>query len=576
MDGTGKSRQPADRNVCATIPRCAVSPFCYRRSLPSAVKASAIGFFVACLLIFQSQTFGAGAESRNARRPSKTLSAFQSRISAFLAQPRFSAAAWGVKVVSLQSGRTLFEHNAQKLMKPASNAKLYTGALALERLGSEFRIKTSLYAAARPDSAGTLKTDLIVYGRGDPSFAARFNNGDYEKSLQPLIEALAKAGVKRVEGDLIGDATYFRGPPYGSGWTWDDLQYYYGAEASALTLEDNVLDLIFKPGQGVGDPCEIAVKPDTRFVTFINRTQTVAKGGRRALEIHRPLGGNVVYVTGQMPREASPQADAVAVHDPALFFVVQLKEALARHGMTVTGTARAVSGTNSAVDRRDSSDLIELAVVESRPLQELLTKMMKPSQNLYAQLLLLQAGAAAGLEKRGASESPRLAGSQANQSSDATARTNLYQRTSEELGVAELRQFLKEAGIPQHEAQLEEGSGLSRSCLLTPNATVQLLKFMSRHRHAEIFRESLPVAGVDGTLRNRMKKTKAEGNLRAKTGHIRYVDTLSGYVTTAGGEPLAFSIMLNNYFNPNGSGREEVDALAVILTELDSTGRSPR
>ena len=153
-----------------------------------------------------------------------TLAELQTRLGEHLGQPRFAAAFWGVKIVSLDSGKTLFEHNAGKLLKPASNAKLFTGALALDRLGPEYRIKTSFYAAARPDSDGTLHGDLIVYGRGDPSFAARFNGGDYGKSLEPLVATLTATRVKRIEGDLIGDESYFRGPPFGSSWTWDDLQ----------------------------------------------------------------------------------------------------------------------------------------------------------------------------------------------------------------------------------------------------------------------------------------------------------------------------------------------------------------
>ncbi|PYI86944.1 MAG: D-alanyl-D-alanine carboxypeptidase/D-alanyl-D-alanine-endopeptidase, partial [Verrucomicrobia bacterium] len=165
----------------------------------------------------------------------EATNSLQARLSAHLAQSRFASALWGVKVISLDTGGTLFEHNAEKLMKPASNAKLYTGALALDRLGPDFRIKTSLYASARPAKSGTLTGDLIVYGRGDPSFAARFYDGDYTKLLDPLVDALETAGVKRIKGNLVGDESYFRGPPLGSGWTWDDLQYYYGAEVSALT-----------------------------------------------------------------------------------------------------------------------------------------------------------------------------------------------------------------------------------------------------------------------------------------------------------------------------------------------------
>src|SRR5262249_25193730 len=157
----------------------------------------------------------------------------------------------------------------------------------------------SLYAAAAPGSDGALHGDLIVYGRGDPSLAARFNNGDYGKSLKTLIEAIVSAGVKRIEGDLIGDESYFRGPPFGWSWTWDDLQNYYGAEVSALTYEDNVVDLVFKPGPKPGAPCLIAVQPETTFLDFINRAKTVARSSPRALSLYRPIGENVVYVSGQ-------------------------------------------------------------------------------------------------------------------------------------------------------------------------------------------------------------------------------------------------------------------------------------
>jgi serine-type D-Ala-D-Ala carboxypeptidase/endopeptidase (penicillin-binding protein 4) len=176
-----------------------------------------------------------------------TLAALRSNLTARVEHPRLAAAQLGVKVVSLDTGKTLFEHHAGKLLKPASNAKLYTGALALDRLGPQFRIRTSCYAATKPDADGTLRGDLTIFGRGDFSMAARFNGGDYAKSLEPLINALAAAGVKRVSGDLVGDESFFRGPPYGSAWTWDDLNYYYGAEVSALTHEDNVVDLVFKP-----------------------------------------------------------------------------------------------------------------------------------------------------------------------------------------------------------------------------------------------------------------------------------------------------------------------------------------
>ena len=176
---------------------------------------------------------------------------------------------------------TVFEQNPQKLFSPASNSKLYTVALALDRLGADYRIKTSLYAKAKPNRSGTLKGDLIVYGRGDPTINARLNGGDIYQALEPLVRALTNAGVKRITGDLVGDESYFHGPPFGSGWAWDDLEYYYGAEISALTINDNTLQAVVKPGARIGAPCQLALLPATAWLTFSNRTETVEKGATR-------------------------------------------------------------------------------------------------------------------------------------------------------------------------------------------------------------------------------------------------------------------------------------------------------
>ena len=490
------------------------------------------------------------APSTNAAMPPETLAGLQARVNEHLAQPRFAAALWGIKTVSLDSGKTLFELNAGKLCKPASNAKLFTGALALDRLGPDYRIKTSFYATAKPGPDGVLPGELIVYGRGDPSLAARFNNGDYGKSLEPAVAALVAAGVKRIEGDLIGDESYFRGPPLGSSWTWDDLQNYYGAEVSALTQEDNVVDLVFQAAAKTGESCLLVKKPETGFLTFINNAKTVDKRGKREIMLYRPTGENIVYVSGQLPLGTNT-TDAVSVHHPALWFVTRLREALATRGVTVKGGLRSVNWLDRDARPLDSARLVEIASVESRPLSEIVAKMMKPSQNLYAQLLLLQVGAR-------------------------SRKTDSKAKTTEEAGIAELNRFAKEAGIRPGELLFDEGSGLSRSTLVTPNALVQLLTFMSRHRCADTYREALPIAGVDGSLRNRMKGTAAEKNVHAKTGAIGYVHTLSGYVTTAAGERLAFSLMLNNYdSDAKHSVKDDIDAIAVMLAGFKGRSDKP-
>ena len=216
------------------------------------------------------------------QKPPATLAELRQRLADHIGQEKYAAALWGAKIVSLDTGVTIFEQNPHKLFSPASNSKLYTVALALDRLGADYRIKTSLYAKARPDAAGVLAGDLIVYGRGDPTINARRHGGDIYKALEPLVSALTNAGVKSITGDLVGDESYFHGPPFGSGWAWDDLEYYYGAEISALTINDNTLLAVVKPGTGAGLPCQLELRPATDWISFINRTRNGRK--RRAAQ----------------------------------------------------------------------------------------------------------------------------------------------------------------------------------------------------------------------------------------------------------------------------------------------------
>jgi len=492
--------------------------------------------FCWCAVVALHCAWAAGQATQDA------LPALQARLAAVLDEPRFAQAQWGVKVVALDRDQTLFERNADKLFKPASNAKLYTAALALDRLGPHYCIQTSFYAAAKPDAEGVIHGDLLVYGRGDPSFSARFNGGDYKKALQPALDALLTAGVKKIDGGIMGDESFFRGAPFGTDWTWDDLQEYYGAPASALTFQDNVIDLIFKPGRAAGDPCEIVTLPETSIVTFTNRTLTGPTNVSRGIQLYRPVGESVVYVWGAVPPGSTGEKGSVSVPKPALWFATMLKDGLAQRGVTVTGGVSEEDWLSREVSPIAWSNLVEVASVASRPLSEIVKQTLKPSENLYAQLLLLQVG----------------------------ARAEATNRDTEEAGLAEMQTFLRSAGISHNMAQLEEGSGLSRGCLVTPSATVRLLTFMNRHRDREAFVEALPIAGVDGSLRNRFKGTVAAGNVRAKTGSLGGVNTLSGYVTTAGKEKLVFSIMLNNYRDEN-EGRAAIDAVALQLAEF---GRS--
>ena len=478
----------------------------------------------------------------------QTLPELQARISQILQKAELAPAMVGIKVTSLDTGRVLFEQNANKLLRPASNMKLYTVAAALDRLSPDFRFVTSIYAAAKPDAAGVIHGDLTVYGRGDPSIAARFNNGNYFKGIDDLAARIVAAGVKRVEGDLVGDETYFIGPQYGAGWEWEDLQWWYGAEVTALTVNDNALDLAIKPGLQVGAPAVVTTGPPDPLLTIVNKVVTSAKGSRRDLTVYRGLGADELEITGSIALDDRGYSGGLGISRPALLFAYLLRASLAQRGVTFTGKTRTTGPLIAATAKADSAapPSIEIAQLQSPPLSLIAAQTLKPSQNLYTELILRTLGKVSAVPTSAANPN----------------------RTSEAAGVEVVKIFLNEAGVSSSSLVLSDGSGLSRNDMITAEATSQLLTYMHRHRYAAAFRDALPIAGVDGTLRNRLKGTPAENNLRAKTGTLSSASSLSGYVRDAAGEQLAFSIMVNNYPADADVRASCIDPIAVLLASF--------
>ena len=461
--------------------------------------------------------------------------ALAARIQQLISAPRFQAAAWGVKVLSLDSGRVLFAHHSDQAFTPASNAKLFTAALALQQLGPDFRIRTSLYGASAPDEGGVLHGDLTLFGRGDPTLMARGQGGP-----DPLAELASQAwaaGVRTVDGDLLGDDSFFATACYGAGWECSDLPFAFAAETTALSIHDNTVELRVYPGTRVGQPCLIWPMPGQGLLTLVNHTRTQV-GGQGVLS-YRALGESSILVTGALAPGADPAQLTVTVHEPALWFAQLLERALRRRGIQVRGRVRAVHFHDRPIPL-DPSQLVELGHLQSPPVANILRATLKDSINLNAQLLFLQAGAAA-------------AGTGPNHEGRASAA---------------LDTFLAAAKLPGG-VFLEEGSGLSRKDLVTPDAVVALLAYLSHSPAAAAFRAALPLAGLDGTLRARMEGTRAQGQIQAKTGTLSHVYALSGYATSAAGERLAFSILLNNYLRgpKDPSPLATLDAIAVCLAQ---------
>lgn len=487
-------------------------------------------------------------QQRPTASTTRTLGELQARISEILRRPQLASATIGIKIASLETGKVLFEQNANKLLSPASNMKLYTVATGLDRLSPDYHFVTSVYASAKPDASGNVPGDLTIYGRGDPSIAARFN-GDYFKGIDDLASRIAAAGVKRVAGDLVGDESYFSGLPYGSGWQWEDLQWGFGAEVSALSVNDNLVNLSIKPGAQVGAPAVVSTDPPNPLLTINNRLTTAARGSKRNLLVHRGLDSNVVEIQGSLALDDAGFTGRLGVARPALLFIYLLRSALAKKGVIVAGKSRTIAPSLFVVGANPgpTSGLVELTNLQSPPFSLIAAQTLKPSQNLYAELILRTLG--------------RVVPSSSSNSPDVA-------RTSESNGVEVVRAFLREAGVDASSLSLSDGSGLSRDDMVTAEATLQLLTYMRRHRYGNVFRDALPIAGVDGTIRNRMKGTPAQNNLRAKTGELRSASSLSGFVTTAAGEELVFSIMVNNF--PDGVNPPSVciDPIAVLLASF--------
>src|SRR4030095_14035296 len=385
------------------------------------------------------------------QKQTQTLADLQSRIRARLLSPELRRGQVGIKIVSLSSGQVILEQNSEKYFMPASNMKTSTVATAIEKLSPDFRFVTSVLAAAGPDTAGVIKGSLRIFGRGDVSISTRFTEGNYCKGLDNLRDKIVAAGVKRVEGDLLADETYFVGDPVPGEWERDDLQWDYGAEISALPINDNAIDLTVKPGP-VGYSCAVRMSPFNPVVRIINQCMTTAAGTMRTLRIEKKIDRNSIEITGTLPAGNPGFSDAVTVSRPAELFVALLKERLAAKGVVVTGTNRACNPNPIG----QAEPMVEIAKLESLPLSVIAANTLKPSQNMYTETLLWTLGEQA----RTAAAVP--VGGVAPMSS----------ATSAELGLSAVKRFLTEIGIAPDGIVQHDGSGLSRHNLITPAAVV--------------------------------------------------------------------------------------------------------
>jgi len=430
---------------------------------------------------------------------------------------------WGALVVSLTTGDTLFAVAPDTPLVPASTMKTFTAALALEHLGPDHTFSTDVLRDGPLEANGTVRGDLILRGGGDPGLSPRFVRGGPEAPMELLARFVAGAGVTRVEGDLIADASSMEGRRIPEGWLDRYAGASYAAPFSALSLNENVVVVGVYPAKDRS--VSVKLEPASSGLTLVSSVQVV-RGSATKIDV-RMVGESQVVVTGTIGVSAAPHRVQLVVTDPVTFTAGAFAEALQAQGITVTGTVR--------VGRTPASATM-ITALPSPPLARLISVMNRESINHYAEQIFRNT--ARGADRSGVG--------------------------SAEAASAQLRTFLEtRVGLPGHHVVATDGSGLSVLDRVTPRSLVHLMHYAHHAPWASIFHASLPVAGESETLRLRMRDTPAQGNLHAKTGTTNDVISLAGYATAVNGEILAFAFLYNGVDRWNA--RETIDAMGPTL-----------
>jgi len=463
--------------------------------------------------------------------PRPGVKALKADLASYYQDPAFQNAVWGVLIKSLATGETLFSLNPGTFLMPASNMKVVTMAAAAEKLGWDYRFTTTVVATG-PVQGGVLKGDLVVVGSGDPSLGGRPTEGP--AVLERWADEIGAKGITRIDGRIIGHDNAFDDEGLGQGWSWDYLAYGYATPIGGLDFNENIVRLSVTPGPAAGAPAVVTATPEAGGLEIDSAVVTAEPGGELDITVTRRPGSRRLGVRGTVPVGRANATQTVSVENPTEFLVGEFRRALVARGIEVAGAAVDVDTLPAPPDLARAETLVSYT---SPPLSEIGKVLLKVSQNLYADTLLKAIGRPADGGPATTKEGRRV-----------------------------LREILQGWGIAPDRYLQADGSGLSRYNYLTADVLVAVLTRMyADNRHIEPFINALPVAGVDGTIAGRMKDTVAQGNARAKTGSIAHARALSGYVTSAEGEPLVFSMIVNNFNVPQSQADAVIDRAVVRL-----------
>lgn len=476
-----------------------------------------------------------------------------------LQDPRSIHALWGISVVDLATGSSLYAENADKLLHPASNTKLFTTATTLALLGPDYKFLTTVESAKRPDKRGRLAGDLFLVGRGDPNLSGRVlpymkkteRLTPHTRILEELADEVALAGVKVIDGDIVGDDSYFVYERYAEGWTQDDLMWDYGAPASALTVNDNLVFATIKPGDRLGERAQLTLDPYTDYYSVRNLVTTSARGTLRNIGILREPGSMELTFWGTIPIGDGGDEESLAIEEPATCNAQFFRTLLEQRGIIVRGKARAQHSESwrysppehdqpLIVPAVQTPARVVLAQHQSTSLIQDLQVINKVSQNLHVELMLRLIG--------------KLRGTSGSVSGGLDTESKF---------------LIEQVHIDPAEFSLNDGSGLSRSGLATPHAFTELLQYIYAQPWAGQFRDTLPIAGQDGSLSTRFKGTFAADHVEAKTGQIGGDNSLTGYAITKLGRHVAFSIIVNHHSLGNTKAKQMIDDMVNAVLEED-------